>query len=296
MHIRSFFPLALSVAALMSWSLESTQAAAVVRSAGGDNTAASITSARDQFRVDLGGGTTAGANGSFGGVRREINWDGVPAAASAPNLLPPNFFNVNSPRGVLFSTPGSGFEVSGATTDAGAGQPAAANFGNINASYTATFQPFSAQRLFTALDSSITDVTFFVPGTSIPTTVSAFGSIFSDVDVTGSTTLQFFDPANTSLGTFIVPAGTLSNQSFSFLGVSFNAGEQIGKVRITSGNSPLGAGISEGPGSNADLVVMDDFIYAEPKTVPDYGPTALLLGLSFVAVVATRRNLVAAQT
>jgi hypothetical protein len=87
-----------------------------------------------------------------------------------------------------------------------------------------------------------------------------------------------------------------SAQSFSFLGVSFNAGEQIGKVRITSGNSPLGAAISEGPGSNADLVVMDDFIYAEPKTVPDYGSTALLLGLSFAAVVATRRNLVAAQT
>ena len=295
MHIRSFYSLALSVAALTSWSLESAQAAAVARSVGGDNTTTSITSARDQFRVDLGGGTVAGANGSFGGVRREINWDGVPAAASAPNLLPANFFNVNSPRGVLFSTPGSGFEVSGATTDAGAGQPAIANFGNINVSYNTTFQPFSPQRLFTALDSNITDVTFFVPGSSVPTTVSAFGSIFSDVDVTGSTTLQFFDPANTSLGTFIVPAGTLANQSFSFLGVSFNAGEQIGRVRITSGNSPLGAAINDGPGSNADLVVMDDFIYAEPKTVPDYGSTALLLGLSFVAVVATRRNLVAAQ-
>src|SRR6266513_117164 len=51
MHIRSFCSLALSVAALTSWSLKSTQAAAGVRSAGGDNTAASITSARDQFRI-----------------------------------------------------------------------------------------------------------------------------------------------------------------------------------------------------------------------------------------------------
>src|SRR5205823_8864653 len=141
-----------------------------------------ITSARDQFRSAIGGGTVAGANGSFGGVRREINWDTVPANFSAPNNLPANFFNVNSPRGVIFSTPGSGFQVSGATTDAGAGQPAAANFGNIDPSYTTTFQPFSVQRLFTALGSNITDVNFFVAGTSTPGLVRGFGSIFSDVD------------------------------------------------------------------------------------------------------------------
>ncbi len=79
-----------------------------VRSGSGPD-AASIIPIRDAFRADLGGGTTAGANGSFGGVRREINWDGVPDPFSAPNSLPPNFFNVNSPRGILFSTPGTGF-------------------------------------------------------------------------------------------------------------------------------------------------------------------------------------------
>src|SRR5205085_3947352 len=52
-----------------------------------------ITSARDQFRSAIGGGTVAGANGSFGGVRREINWDAVPANFSAPNNLPANLFN-----------------------------------------------------------------------------------------------------------------------------------------------------------------------------------------------------------
>src|SRR5438552_18761142 len=66
-------------------------------------TAASITPTRDAFRTDLGGGTIAGANGSFGGLRREIKWDGVPGSAGAPNLLPGKFFNVTSPAGVVFA-------------------------------------------------------------------------------------------------------------------------------------------------------------------------------------------------
>src|SRR5437868_2899696 len=82
-------------------------AATIIESGTGIN-AAAITPARDAFRVDLGGGTVAGANGSFGGVRREINWDGVPDASSAPSNLPADFFNVTSPRGVVFSTPGTG--------------------------------------------------------------------------------------------------------------------------------------------------------------------------------------------
>jgi hypothetical protein len=174
---------------------------------------AGITPIRDSFRVAVGGGTTAGANGSFGGLRREINWDGVPASAAAPFGLPANFFNVNSPRGVVFSTPGTGFEVSGATTDAGAGQPAAANFGNIDPSYSGTFAPFTAQRLFTAIGSNIVDVSFFLAGTATPGTVSAFGSIFSDVDLSNTTSIQLFDGANISLGTFFVPASGAARDS-----------------------------------------------------------------------------------
>src|SRR5678815_4136489 len=84
--------------------------AAIVFESAGD--LATVTATRDAFRTAVGGETTAGANGSFGGVRREINWDGVPDALSAPNNLPANFFNVNSPRGAVFSTAGTGFQVS----------------------------------------------------------------------------------------------------------------------------------------------------------------------------------------
>ena len=64
-------PLLLLIAAV------TTARALVIESATGAD-AASITAARDAFRLVLGGGDVAGANGSFGGLRREINWDGYP--------------------------------------------------------------------------------------------------------------------------------------------------------------------------------------------------------------------------
>ncbi|MBT9490841.1 MAG: hypothetical protein IV107_00510 [Paucibacter sp.] len=53
--------------------------------------AAAITATRDAFRAAVGGGSVAGANGSFGGLRREINWDGVPAGSADPNALAADF-------------------------------------------------------------------------------------------------------------------------------------------------------------------------------------------------------------
>jgi uncharacterized protein (TIGR03118 family) len=240
----------------------------VARSATGSNPAA-ITAVRDQFRTDIGGGTVAGANGSFGGIRREINWDGVPAAFSAPNNLPSNFFNTTSPRGAVFSTPGTGFQVSGATTDGGAGQPAAQNFGNINATYTATFQQFSPQRLFTALGSNITDVNFFVPGTTTPATVTSFGAIFTDVDTANNTRMQFFDVNGVLITDQAVPAQAGSG-SLSFFGVTIS-NRPIARVRIISGQFSLGP--NDNPATDTDLVVMDDFIYSEPVAIVS-GPPA----------------------
>jgi hypothetical protein len=131
------------------------------------------------------------------------------------------------------------------------GQPAAANFGNIDPSYAATFAPFSAQRLFTSLGSNVTDVTFFLPGTNTPAQTNGFGAIFSDVDLANTTSIQFFNGAGDSIGTFFVPACS-GSQTFSFLGVSFPS-SVVARVRITSGNAAPAAGAIDGePGRGGD--------------------------------------------
>ena len=252
--------------------------AQVVFSSSGSN-AAAVQSSIDLFRMAL-GPLNANVAGSFGSGRREINWDGVPDGSAAPNGLAANFFNVNSPRGVVFSTPGSGFQVS---ATAASGTPV--NFGNINASYTSMFAPFSPQRLFTPIGSNITDVSFFVPGSTTAATTSAFGVVFSDIDLAATTSLQFFDPLNNSLGIFNALNFT-GNQTFSFLGVQFINGERVSRVRITTGSQILTAGSNTG-----DAVVMDDFIYAEPmvSVVPEPG-TAVLLAFGMLSIGALQRR------
>jgi hypothetical protein len=273
---RSFVMLC-TLAAIIVVAATPAAASLIVVSSSSGADAAAIQTSVDAFRNLIGGGTVAGANGSFGGVRREINWDGVPDAFSAPNNLPANFFNVNSPRGVIFSTPGSGFQVS-----ANAGV-APIEFDNINATYSSDFQTFSPQRLFTALGSNITDVNFFVAGTSVPGSTNFFGAVFTDVDnsTTGCTSIEGFN-GNVSLGTFCVPA---FNNGLSFLGLQTTGGDVLTRVRILSGNVALGPNDSPPTG---DVVVMDDFIFHEVSGgIPE--PSSLVLSaLGLFAIYRAR--------
>ncbi len=228
----------------------------IVEATGADT--ASIQASVDNFRNSL-GSLNANSPGSLFSGRREINWDAAPDSVSAPNVFPSDFFNAPvfpRARGVEFSTPGTGFELS-ATTASGV----APLFGNQNANYATSFATFSAERLFAPLGSNVTVVKFFVPGTSLPAAVAGFGAVFTDVD-TAATTMEFFDQEGNVLATRNALA-TTGDASLSFLGFKFDSAV-IAEVRITAGNSPLGPDDDNGA---SDVVVIDDLIFSEPVLI-----------------------------
>jgi hypothetical protein len=240
--------LAMSVVMTGALGVGPALAGPVVREAAGTG-AAAIQAAVDQFRADLGGPNNGNAAGTQPGGRREINWDG--GGAGAALTLDPVPMTRFSARGAQFLTTGTGFAISGLPSP---------EFGETNVTYPNLFDAFSSPRLFAPLGSNELDVVFHVPGnTTVPAAVSGFGAVFTDVDSATSTRLQFYTPDGVLLYERAVPAAS-GDATLSFLGVWFNAGELVGRVRIVSGSAALGPDDAAG----RDVVAMDDFLYAEP--------------------------------
>ena len=237
-------------------------AAPIVRKAQGANPAA-IQAAIDQFRADI-GGVNNGTGGSFPTGRREVNWDDVSDLAAAPNLFPLDTFRS---RGIVLSSPCNTSNVFFASADSSNPTSTPVRYGHLDPSYPTTFTTYSGERLIsTGGDCNITEVRFFIPGTSIPATVSGFGVVFTDVDVSSpaqSTRIMLYDENGDPLSNGTGLAAGIANNGLSFVGVSFSTGLRIGSVFIISGNESLATGVIDG-GSN-ELVVMDDFIYGEPR-------------------------------
>ncbi len=226
------------------------QVKATVVSAAGD-----LTASIAQFRSILGDSLNVNPGKTSG--RREVNWDGVPANIANTNNFPADFFNVTDPlanggrkRGLVYTSAGASFRVD------------TSSFSQIEATYLNEFKPFSGNKLFATATSNITEIAFKVPGTNTDAFTKGFGLIFSDVDDANSTTLEFFNGTK-SLGVYKAPVRKDAN-GFSFLGVFF-PDEKVTKVKITAGNAALAAGVKDiSAGGAKDIVVMDDFFYAEP--------------------------------
>jgi hypothetical protein len=135
-------------------------------------------------------------------------------------------------------------------------------YGGINPTYPHEFGVFSPQRLFTALGpKNVVDVAFFIPGTHTRATTTGFGAVFTDVDLGGKTSIEYYDRHGKLLHKQWVPAWK-GSEGLSFAGVAFKHAV-VWKVRIVSGT--IGLGPHDDPKKGKDVVVMDDFIYGEPR-------------------------------
>lgn len=247
-----------AIALMCSMSAVANASTQVFEAAGA--TAGHIQATVDNYRASL-GNLNPNVAGSFPDGRREINWDGIPDQFSAPNTLPSNFFNVNTPRGVVFFTPGYGFQVS-----AKSGNPTNTpiEFGNLKPDFIQQFSTFSPERLFTALKNNVVEVLFFEPGSTKQATVKGFGAVFTDVDNWKSSKIEYFDINGNLLYSRYVRPGGQQKESLSFLGITFDT-PSVYLVRITSGDNFAAEKFVKR--LRTDAVVMDDFIYGEPQPI-----------------------------
>ena len=286
--MKKFMPVALAVILTLSaFSLPSVMGSAQVRQVQAQGnisenegfvvfqaagpTAASIQDTVTAYRLALGDPNNGNAPGQLNG-RREINWDG----GSTTNLntaatIGSTLANFQSTRGALFTTPGTGFVQAPASADPVLFPPGGLAGLFNNPTYGNIFTTFSDSRLFSAIGSNITDVTFFVPvapgGSNERATVTGFGAVFTDVDKRGNgnagARIEYFDAGDDLLFSSVVPA-LPGDGSLSFLGIVFDDA-RIARVRVTSGN------VAPGPDDRGrrDVVMMDDFLYGEPQPLPN---------------------------
>ncbi len=211
-----------------------------------------ITAKVDEFR-NLLGASNGGTAGEQPAGRREISWDGAGANPfNNKNDFPAGFFNTNVKSGAVFTTAGTGFRNDSTL------------FAEINPTYAAQFNFFSANKNFTPIGSNQLDQLFQVAGQPTPAVVRGFGIVLSDVDLADKTTIQLFAQDGSSLGVYAAPVRSDAG-GLSFVGVTFDQAI-IARVRITLGTGALAANVNDvTDGGTQDLVVLDNLIYGEPK-------------------------------
>ena len=235
------------------------------------------TAAFNAFRTAAGADNGVTATPQSGG-RREINWDAVllngtdfnnNTTVIVPNKITGIPINRFQARGVSFG------EVLAVSND---------GFVSANANVANQFPAFSTTNTFAAFNSIKYTVNFVLASAPTTTPVQAatrgFGAIFLDVEQANSSSIEYFN-GTLSLGKFFVTPSASGQPQF--LGVLFNS-PVVTRVVVTGGTTQVfnfnNGQVTSGPAESAttDLVVVDDFVYAEPVT-----NTASLSAASFSA-------------
>lgn len=184
------------------------------------------------------------------GALQRVTWDDVPDALADPAVLPTDFY---ASRGLIVAATSGDQRVSMDT-----GHP---RFSELQSSYSNQFKAFSPDRIFAPFRAPVTDFTFRAPDGAAGYT-NGFGVILTDVDTPGSRVV-YFTPDGESLGSFDVPASAGAG-TLSFIGVSFDDGERVGRVRVISGAGEIG----DVDAPDADVVALDDVDYGTPRATP----------------------------
>jgi hypothetical protein len=273
-------------------------AAPVVYSGSGANAATAL----DAFRAAIGGARNNAGPQADG--RREISWDGVRLDGTDVN---PNTQVVDSGHTVIipvdrFQNQGALFEDPYAVSGDG--------FASVNPATAGQFPAFSPNNTFVMQDDTpyqfddrFIGQSFTIPGTTTAAGTRGFGAIFIDTENAGSSSIEYFGHDTSgnqvSLGTFDVPAGASGEPQF--LGVLFDQ-PVVTDVNLAVGTNTLfnfnGTSFQSFGGENlaggTDLVVTDDFVYAEPTmaaAIPEPSSYALMLaGLSLLGFIAYRKK------
>jgi hypothetical protein len=276
---------------------------------------AAATAALNTFEAAIGGADNGNSAPQTTGFRT-INWDGVKldgtdfgggANTIVVNpgktvVIPKNRF---VSRGVLLGDP---YAVSGD------------GFVDVNPNVANLFPAFSKSNTFAMINDNTIDLTFNLPtdslpaglpagstGTPVPAATRGFGAIFINTQPLNGTDGSFIEyfSGDRSLGRFQVPTGNLGDPEF--LGELF-PDSVVTRVSLTLGNGTLFSfngvtfsGTSTNNPPTTNLVVTDDFVYAEPvalNSAPPVlsGPQGTLnaqpainatVGAPFTGVVAT---------
>jgi hypothetical protein len=271
---------------------------------GGNNTsvtAGTANSALMAFEAAIGGANNGANPPPKTNGFRAINWDGV--ALDGTDFGGISTVIVN---GKVVAIPRNRFQERGVSFEeiyavSGPASPAdQSTFLAVNPNVSNLFRAFSPPKTFAMFNDNTIGLSFVLPSahttTPIPAATRGFGAIFLNVRITNNTSIEYFNGTR-SLGKFFAPVGTQGQAEF--LGVLF-ATPIVTSVQISCGTDVLftfdGASFTgtttDNTSTGHNLVVTDDFAYAEPTAATNAQPgIAATAGLTFNGLVATFSDL-----